>query len=117
MDWIVEEMLALFVSAIITWDMNYFVWFELSSNTPSLLIVSLERYYKVPQLFLSYKPPFDLQLMTAKELFGLIPNVCTYFFGTAKTTWPIEIAPLIMLGISLSVIRYFLTGAPVRSLK
>lgn len=72
---------------------------------------------RVPQLFLNYKPPLDLQFITEKELFGFNPNDITYGFGTARTTWPEEIAFLITLEISLSVTKNFRTGAPVRSLK
>lgn len=97
--------------------MNSLVWFELSSKTPYLLIESFDLSSMVPQEFLNSTPPFDLQLITAKEWFGLRPNERTSCLGTAITGCPAEIAFLITFAKSASVGRYFLTGAPVRSLK
>lgn len=71
----------------------------------------------VPQLFLSSNPPVDLQLKTLKEWFGLRPSEAISYFGTATTTCPEEIAFLIMLAKLESEAKYFLTGAPVKSLK
>jgi hypothetical protein len=100
-----------------TWEINSFVWFELNSKSPSLLMESFDRSSMVPQLFLSSTPPFDLQLITANEWFGFKPKETTYGLGTARTGCPAEMAFLMTLAKSLSVERYFLTGAPVKSLK
>ena len=96
--------------------MNYFDWLELSSNTPYLLRFNFDLYSRVPQLFLSYKPPLDLQLITDKELLGFNPKEIISGLGTAITTWPSERAFLMILEIP-SDIKYDLTGAPVKSLK
>lgn len=72
---------------------------------------------RVPQEFLNSSPPFDLQLITANEWLGLRPKVRIYCLGTAITGWPAEMAFLITVAKSASDGRYFLTGAPVRSLK
>lgn len=97
--------------------MKSLVWFELNSKTPYLLIESFVLSSRVPQLFLNSRPPFDLALITANEWFGLSPNEVTSCFGTARTGWPDEIAVLMTLANSGSVAKYFLTGAPVKSLK
>ena len=100
-----------------TWEMKSLVWFELNSNTPYLLIESLVLYSSVPHEFLSSTPPFDLQFMTGNEWLGLMPKERISCFGTAITGWPAEIALRITVAKSVSEGRYFLTGAPVRSLK
>lgn len=99
------------------WEINSFVWFELNSNVPSLLNANLDFSYKVPHEFLSSRPPVDLQPITVKELLGLRPSDKIYGFGTARTGCPAAIAFLTAEIKLLSMVRYFLIGAPVRSLR
>lgn len=99
------------------WEINSLVWFELNSKTPSLLNAKLDFYCNVPHEFLNSRPPVDLQPNTVKELLGLRPSDKISGFGTAKIGCPAASAFLTAETSSLSVAKYFLIGAPVRSLR